>query len=72
MLAALEHSITHPATTWHDIGTDITRCNAIEQLAKQGVVEINAETNQYRLSAARCGLPMQGGVISRAEFNRHI
>ena len=49
MLAALEHSITHPTITWHDIGTDITVRNAIERLAKRGAVEINAETNRYRL-----------------------
>jgi len=49
MLAALEHSITHPTITWHDIGTDITIRNAIERLAKRGAVEINAETNRYRL-----------------------
>jgi hypothetical protein len=49
MLTALEHSITHPTITWHDIGTDITVRNAIERLAKRGAVEINAQTNQYRL-----------------------
>jgi hypothetical protein len=49
MLAALEHSITHPTITWHDIGTDITVRNAIERLVKRGAVEINAETNRYRL-----------------------
>jgi hypothetical protein len=49
MLAALEHSLTHPAITWHNIGTDITVRNAVERLAKRGAVEINAETNRYRL-----------------------
>jgi hypothetical protein len=49
MLAALEHSITHPTTTWHGIGTDITVRNAIDRLAKRGTVEIDAETNQYRI-----------------------
>ena len=49
MLAALEHSITHPTITWHDIGADITARNAIERLAKRGAIEINADRNQYRL-----------------------
>ena len=49
MLAALEHSITHPTITWHDIGTDITARNAVERLARRGAVEINAEMNRYRL-----------------------
>ena len=49
MLTALEHSITHPTIRWHDIGPDITARNAIERLAKRGAVEINAQTNQYRL-----------------------
>jgi hypothetical protein len=49
MLAALEHSITHPTIAWDDIGSDNTVRNAIERLAKRGAVEINAEMNQYRL-----------------------
>jgi hypothetical protein len=49
MIAALEHSITHPTIMWHDIGTDITVRNAVERLAKRGAVEINVQTNRYRL-----------------------
>lgn len=49
MLAALEHALTFPAMTWHAVGADIIRRNAIEQLAKKGVVEIDMDTGQYRL-----------------------
>jgi hypothetical protein len=49
MLAVLEHALTCPTMTWHAIGADITVRNAIERLAKKGLVEINEVTSQYRL-----------------------
>jgi hypothetical protein len=49
MLAALEEAIAEPSTTWHGISTDVIKRNAVELLAKKGLVELNQETGQFKL-----------------------
>lgn len=49
MLAALEEAIAEPSTTWHGVSTDVIKRNAVELLAKKGLVELNQETGQFKL-----------------------
>jgi DNA-binding GntR family transcriptional regulator len=51
MLAALEHALARSTMTWHAIGSDVTVRNALERLAKKGLIEINEIASQYRLAS---------------------
>jgi hypothetical protein len=49
MLAVLEEAIAEPTNTWHGVSTDLIKRNAVQLLAKRGLVEVNQETGQFKL-----------------------